>query len=91
MKKELLISCYEYTFDWNKDTQENLLNEDGTYSSELQLTIVQSKSHTKSVSTEGRGLLVFAVVASSSMAFASMGIDTVMIILSTRILYVASP
>ena len=53
----------------------NLLNEAGTYSSELQLTIVQSKSQTKRVSTEGRGLLM-----SPMASFASMGDDTVMII-----------
>jgi len=63
-----------------KTQQKNLLNEAGTYSSELQLTIVQSKSQTKRVSTEGRGLLIF-VVASSPMVFASMGgDDSVMII-----------
>ena len=81
MKKECTHKCYAYTFEKrNKDTSKNLLNEAGTYSSELQLTIVQSKSQTKRVSTEGRGLLIF-VVASSPMVFASMGgDDTVMII-----------
>ena len=56
-------------------THQNLLNEAGTYSSELQLTIVQSKSQTKRVSTEGRGLLM-----SPMASFASMGDDTVMVI-----------
>ena len=81
MKKECTHKCYAYTFEKrNKDTSKNLLNEAGTYSSELQLTIVQSKSQTKRVSTEGRGLLIF-VVASSPMVFASMGgDDSVMII-----------
>ena len=78
MKKELLISVI--SIHRNKDTSKNLLNEAGTYSSELQLTIVQSKSQTKRVSTEGRGLLIF-VVASSPTVFASMGgDDSVMII-----------